>query len=68
MTSLLGQCCRFHIYCLLQAHEFDDCRFDVGINDCLWYLRASSSEERMRWMQQMELHKVDREFVCKGKL
>jgi len=49
---------KFGIYCLLQAHEFDDCRFDVGINDCLWYLRASSSEERVRWMQQMELHKA----------
>ena len=41
-----------------QAHEFDDCRFDVGINDCLWYLRASSSEERQKWISMMELHKV----------
>jgi len=48
----------YNICCLFKAHEFDDCRFDVGINDCLWYLRASSSEERARWMQQMELHKV----------
>jgi len=62
----------FRICYLFQAHEFDDCRFDVGINDCLWYLRASSSEERMRWMQQMELHKVwpfyYLMFTCKDEL
>ena len=28
----------------ISAHEFDDCRFDVGINDCIWYLRARSSQ------------------------
>lgn len=42
---------------VISAHEFDDCRFDVGINDCLWYLRANSSEERCRWMSTLELHK-----------
>lgn len=42
---------------VITAHEFDDCRFDVGINDCIWYLRASSSQERCDWMNILELHK-----------
>ncbi|ESN95992.1 hypothetical protein HELRODRAFT_114561 [Helobdella robusta] len=42
---------------VISAHEFDDCRFDVGINDCLWYLRAQSSEERLKWMAVLEKHK-----------
>lgn len=43
---------------MLQPHEFDECRFDVAVNDNLWYLRASSSEERRRWMEYLEMHKV----------
>jgi collagen type IV alpha-3-binding protein len=41
----------------LQAHEFDDCRFDVGVNDCVWYLRARSSEERSHWINAVDLHR-----------
>ena len=43
---------------LFQAHEFDECRFDVSVNDCLWYLRAETSEERQQWINAIELHKV----------
>ena len=46
------------VLCFWQAHEFDECRFDVGVNDCLWYLRVSSSEERWNWMSTLEVHKV----------
>jgi len=42
---------------VISAHEFDDCRFDVGINDCMWYLRANSSQERYHWMNVLEMHK-----------
>ncbi|PVD19901.1 hypothetical protein C0Q70_20395 [Pomacea canaliculata] len=38
-------------------HQFDECRFDVSVNDSLWYLRASSNEERQRWVDAIELHK-----------
>jgi collagen type IV alpha-3-binding protein len=49
--------------CVLQPHEFDECRFDVVVNDSLWYLRASSSEERQRWIEYLELHKVSPTFL-----
>ncbi|KAK2157799.1 hypothetical protein LSH36_184g03031, partial [Paralvinella palmiformis] len=41
----------------LQPHEFDDCRFDVSVNDCLWYLRARNAEEKQKWMDMIDLHK-----------
>ena len=43
---------------LLQAHEFDECRFDVAVNDCLWYLRCRNAEGRQQWMDTLEFHKV----------
>lgn len=42
-----------------QAHEFDECRFDVSVNDCLvWYLRANSPEECQRWVDVLKSYKV----------
>ncbi|ELT89655.1 hypothetical protein CAPTEDRAFT_22682, partial [Capitella teleta] len=41
----------------LSPHEFDDCRFDVGVNDCVWYLRARSSEERSHWINAIDIHR-----------
>lgn len=46
--------------CLLSAqpHEFDECRFDVSVNDSVWYLRAEDPEHRLQWIESIELHKV----------
>lgn len=41
-----------------QPHEFDECRFDVSVHDCVWYLRADSPEERNRWVETLEAYKV----------
>lgn len=42
-----------------QAHEFDECRFDVSVNDCLvWYLRARNPEEKQRWVDVLKSYKV----------
>lgn len=38
-------------------HQFDECRFDVSVNDCMWYLRAGSEDDRSRWMGAIELHR-----------
>ncbi|XP_076465042.1 ceramide transfer protein-like [Babylonia areolata] len=38
-------------------HQFDDCRFDVSVNDSVWYLRGATLEERQRWVDSIELHK-----------
>lgn len=46
-------------YLFFQAHEFDECRFDVSVNDCLvWYLRARSTEEKQRWVDVLKSYKV----------
>ncbi|CAG5127022.1 unnamed protein product [Candidula unifasciata] len=38
-------------------HQFDECRFDVSVSDSVWYLRASTPEERQTWIEAIELHK-----------
>ncbi|XP_045778044.1 ceramide transfer protein [Maniola jurtina] len=42
----------------VKPHEFDDCRFDVSVNDCVWYLRASNPEEKQQWIDVLESFKV----------
>lgn len=42
----------------MQPHEFDECRFDVCVNDSVWYLRAESPEEKQRWISFLENQKV----------
>lgn len=41
-----------------QPHEFDECRFDVSVNDCMYYLRAPDVETRQRWVVGLEAVKV----------
>ena len=47
---------------LLQPHEFDECRFDVSVNDCVWYLRAETPEEKQRWVDVLDTYKVRDEY------
>lgn len=42
----------------VQPHEFDECRFDISVNDSVWYLRAEDPEHRLQWIESIELHKV----------
>jgi collagen type IV alpha-3-binding protein len=37
----------------------DDCRFDIKVNDCVWYLRAKSVEERQKWIEILEEYKIE---------
>jgi len=39
---------------VVTAHEFDELRFDVAVNDCVWYLRTTAPEEREKWVQALE--------------
>ncbi|XP_073998879.1 ceramide transfer protein isoform X1 [Rhodnius prolixus] len=43
----------------IKPHEFDECRFDVSVNDCVWYLRAESSEDRQHWVDILEAFKAE---------
>ncbi|XP_007439925.2 collagen type IV alpha-3-binding protein [Python bivittatus] len=53
--------CRGSI-CLSKAvitpHEFDECRFDISVNDSVWYLRAQDPDHRQQWIDAIEQHKV----------
>lgn len=42
----------------VKPHEFDECRFDVSLNDCVWYLRAANADERSKWVEALEVSKV----------
>jgi collagen type IV alpha-3-binding protein len=42
----------------VKPHELDELRFDVSVNDCVWYLRAFSVEDRQRWMDGIERYKA----------
>lgn len=41
-----------------QLHEFDECRFDVSVGDCVWYLRAENLDARNKWVESIENYKV----------
>ncbi|XP_033749933.1 ceramide transfer protein-like isoform X6 [Pecten maximus] len=41
----------------VSPHQFDECRFDVTVNDCVWYLRSGSEEERLQWINAIDLHR-----------
>lgn len=53
--------CRGSI-CLSKAvitpHDFDECRFDISVNDSVWYLRAQDPDHRQQWVDAIEQHKV----------
>jgi len=38
-------------------HEFDELRFDVAVNDCVWYLRANTVEDREKWINTLETYR-----------
>lgn len=42
----------------LQAHEFDELRFDVSISNNVWYLRAETKEDRVNWIDVLQSYKV----------
>lgn len=49
-------------------HPFDECRFDVSVNDSVWYLRAKDVEERQQWVRAIELHKTESGYGSENSL
>lgn len=41
----------------ITAHDLDDCRFDIRVNDSVWYLRAKTVEERQKWLEAIDEHR-----------
>uniref|UniRef100_S4RXN9 Ceramide transporter 1b n=1 Tax=Petromyzon marinus TaxID=7757 RepID=S4RXN9_PETMA len=46
---------------VLQPHEFDECRFDISVNDSVWYFRAEDPQHRQMWVEALEHHKLQTE-------
>nr|XP_006820884.1 PREDICTED: collagen type IV alpha-3-binding protein-like [Saccoglossus kowalevskii] len=43
----------------IQLHEFDELRFDVTVNDSVWYFKAATLEEKQLWLDALEAQKSD---------
>eukprot|EP00794_Sanderia_malayensis_P009874 gene9874-10884_t len=43
--------------CSLKIHEYDECRFDVHVNDNIYYLRANDGDERQKWLSMLDAAK-----------
>uniref|UniRef100_A0A0P4WVJ1 Ceramide transfer protein n=1 Tax=Scylla olivacea TaxID=85551 RepID=A0A0P4WVJ1_SCYOL len=41
----------------VRPHEIDECRFDVCLNDCVWYLRTSTEEDKHQWVDAIHQHR-----------
>ncbi|XP_014225867.1 collagen type IV alpha-3-binding protein isoform X2 [Trichogramma pretiosum] len=53
----------------IKAHEFDENRFDVCVDDTLvWYLRANHPEERQRWVDVLKSYKVESGYGSENSL
>ncbi|XP_049541754.1 ceramide transfer protein isoform X1 [Anopheles darlingi] len=43
----------------IKSHEFDECRFDVAIDQNVWYLRAETPEDKLNWIEVLQSYKTD---------
>uniref|UniRef100_A0AAR2LKD4 Ceramide transfer protein n=1 Tax=Pygocentrus nattereri TaxID=42514 RepID=A0AAR2LKD4_PYGNA len=53
---------------VITPHEFDECRFDVSVNDSVWYLRAEDPDLRQQWIDTIELHKAESGYGSESSL
>ncbi|RVE68236.1 hypothetical protein OJAV_G00090410 [Oryzias javanicus] len=53
---------------VITPHEFDECRFDISVNDSVWYLRAEDPEHRQRWIESIELHRAESGYGSESSL
>uniref|UniRef100_A0A914V0Z4 PH domain-containing protein n=1 Tax=Plectus sambesii TaxID=2011161 RepID=A0A914V0Z4_9BILA len=47
---------------IVELNESDDCRFDIAANESVWYLRAESADERQKWIDALDIYKMDSGF------
>ncbi|KAL1115010.1 hypothetical protein AAG570_007833 [Ranatra chinensis] len=52
----------------IKPHEFDECRFDVSVNDCVWYLRAETPEDKQLWVNTLEGFKTESGYGSESSL
>ncbi len=57
-----------YIYSNLIKIFIDDCRFDIRVNDCVWYLRAETPEMRQKWLDFIKEQHFDHKLSRTGSL
>uniref|UniRef100_A0A9L0RJ29 Ceramide transfer protein n=1 Tax=Equus caballus TaxID=9796 RepID=A0A9L0RJ29_HORSE len=53
---------------LSKPHDFDECRFDISVNDSIWYLRAEDPAHRQLWIDAIEQHKTESGYGSESSL
>uniref|UniRef100_A0A4W3GSH0 Ceramide transfer protein n=1 Tax=Callorhinchus milii TaxID=7868 RepID=A0A4W3GSH0_CALMI len=53
---------------VISPHEFDECRFDISVNDSVWYLRAQDPDHRQQWIDAIEQHKAESGYGSESSL
>uniref|UniRef100_A0A8C6SUT7 Ceramide transfer protein n=1 Tax=Neogobius melanostomus TaxID=47308 RepID=A0A8C6SUT7_9GOBI len=53
---------------IITAHEFDECRLDISVNDSEWYMRAQDPEHRAQWIESIKLHRADSGYGSESSL
>ncbi|KAM6986206.1 LOW QUALITY PROTEIN: ceramide transfer protein-like [Aplochiton taeniatus] len=53
---------------VITAHEFDECRLDISVNDSVWYLRAQDPDHRHYWIDSIELHRAESGYGSESSL
>ncbi|XP_076854200.1 ceramide transfer protein isoform X6 [Brachyhypopomus gauderio] len=53
---------------VITPHEFDECRFDISVNDSVWYLRAEDPDLRHQWIDTIEHHKAESGYGSESSL
>ncbi|KAG4078758.1 hypothetical protein HA402_015348 [Bradysia odoriphaga] len=53
---------------VIKTHEFDDCRFDVSVNNCVWYLRTESTEDRDNWIEVLQSYNTSNSNIIGASL
>ncbi|XP_055389872.1 ceramide transfer protein [Condylostylus longicornis] len=43
----------------ITSHEFDENRFDIAVNNCVWYLRAETPEDKIHWIEVLQSYKTE---------
>uniref|UniRef100_G3TW34 Ceramide transfer protein n=1 Tax=Loxodonta africana TaxID=9785 RepID=G3TW34_LOXAF len=53
---------------VITPHDFDECRFDISVNDSVWYLRAQDPDHRQQWIDAIEQHKTESGYGSESSL
>lgn len=46
----------------VKEHEVDECRFDISVENVVWYLRADNCEDKKNWVEVLKSFRVSKTF------